>query len=823
MFAQIAVNIPAISGIFDYFIPPDIAGRLGAGCLVTVPFGAQVVQGVVLRFVDQASVAETKPVLGLLDSEPVMTSVQIELAEDMAGDTLSPLAGAIGLFLPSGLSQQADIQYSITSRQMPPDGEAGMVQKRILNLLGKLGPMRGRQIDRHFGPQDWRKAAEWLVKRGILEKRPLLPPVTVRPKYVRVAQLAAPLEVAQEALSNLGKTQYTQRRRAAALSYLMRELDEVNVAWVYAESGCNLADLQELAERGLIILRENEVWRDPLQSMEVRMDEIAQGYELTRYQAKAWERIQAAFHSPSPDATFLLYGVTGSGKTELYLRAAQEAARRGRQAIIMVPEIALTPQTVRRFLASFPGQVGLIHSKLSPGERYDTWRRARAGLLKIVIGPRSALFAPLPNPGVIVLDECHDGSYYQSEPPFYHAVTIAQKYARLAGAVCILGSATPTVAQMHQARSGDMHLLELPERIEHNFSKNGSLRKSGDAGLPPVKIVDMREELKAGNRAIFSRVMVSALEETLARNEQAILFLNRRGMATYIFCRDCGFVLKCPKCDTPLTFHTDAAERLVCHHCGYTRQKPRACPQCGSDQVREYGLGSEKVETEVRSLFPQARVLRWDWETTRTKNAHEIILGHFTAHRADVLVGTQMLAKGLDLPLVTLVGAVLADVGLQLPDPFAEERVFQVLTQVAGRAGRSARGGRVILQTFVPENRVLQAAAGHNYEEFYAGELAQRRKLGYPPFMRLVRLEFRHREAKRAEAEAVKTAQRIKTRIEAEGRRETSLAGPVPCFFSKLRDQYRWQIILRGPDPASLLRNQTPENCRIEVEPVSLL
>ncbi len=843
MLVQVAVNVPSVSGVFDYHLLPELAGRVGVGSLVTVPFGAQVAQGVALRFVERDSVAETKAVLDLVDADPVLTPAQIALAESLAEETLSPLSATIGLFLPPGLSQQADVLYSPRSAVLPSGGELGTVQKRLLALLSERGPLRGRQISHHFGPQEWRKAADWLVKRGLLDKRPVLPPVTIRPKFVRVAQLAAPLEVVQAALPELGKTEAVRKRRAAALSCLMRELDEVNVSWVYAESGCNLSDLQELAERGLIVLRENEVWRDPLERVESRGVENSPPPQLTKYQQTAWEQIQAAFNSQSALPPFLLHGVTGSGKTELYLRAAEEAAQRGRQAIILVPEIALTPQTVRRFLARFPGQVGLIHSKLSEGERYDTWRRARAGLLKVVIGPRSALFAPLPRPGLIVLDECHDASYYQSEPPFYHAVTAAQTYARLTGAVCILGSATPTVTQRYQAEIGSLRLLELPERIERRLSNAelipqpggkrkdvGAVMDSGkrshevrETGLPPVAIVDMREELQAGHRAIFSRALTEALAETLLRGEQAILFLNRRGTATYVFCRDCGFVLKCPQCDTPLTLHLEERERLLCHHCGYTRQKPAKCPQCGSAQIREYGLGSEKVEAEVKALFPQARVLRWDWETTRSKDAHEIILAHFAAHRADVLVGTQMLAKGLDLPLVTLVGAVLADVGLYLPDPFAEERVFQVLTQVAGRAGRGARSGRVILQTFQPQNRALQAAARHDYARFYADELVQRRRLGYPPFARLVRLEFRYRENARAEAEAQKTASRLKSQIEAQGRRQTELIGPVPCFFAQLGGVYRWQILLRGPDPVSLLRGQNLENCRVETQPISLL
>ena len=333
----------------------------------------------------------------------------------------------------------------------------------------------------------------------------------------------------------------------------------------------------------------------------------------------------------------------------------------------------------------------------------------------------------------------------------------------------------------------------------------------------------MREELKAGNRGIFSRELMDALAETLTRGEQAILFLNRRGTATYVFCRDCGYALKCPNCNMPLTYHMEGKERLLCHHCGYERGKPKACPQCGGRQIREYGLGSEKVEAEVNALFPEARTLRWDWETTRQKDAHEIILTHFASHRADVLIGTQMLANGLDLPLVTVVGIVLADVGLNLPDPFSAERVFQVLTQVAGRAGRSARGGKVVLQTFDSENRVVQFAARHDYAGFYGNELEQRKRLGYPPFAHLLRLEFRHRDAVKAEQEAQKVAKRIQGWLSTANYQQTTVIGPVPCFFAKLGGLYRWQIILRGPRPETLLSGRDLVGWRVEVEPISLL
>ncbi len=826
-FVQIAVNVPAVSGIFDYSIPETLKSKIGVGHLVTAPFAKQTVQGVVFRFIEQPSVPQVKEISELVDPLPVMTQAQIALAEAVAESTFTSLASIVGLFLPVGLSQEADTIYDIRLSNLDKQRElveSSSVASRIVRLIEERGALRGRQLDSHFRKVDWRRVAANLVRKGVLDSRSVLPPARVRAKHVRVAQLAVPPQEAEREMSNLG-TKKTLARRQAALRFLIRQPEAINVSWVYAESGSNLADLQELDERGLIRLFETEIFRDPLERTPTQVDGQTprDEIELTSEQASALREINHAISSLETSPPFLLQGVTGSGKTEIYLRATEEVIRRGEQALILVPEIALTPQTVQRFQSRFPGQVGLLHSRLSDGERYDTWRRARAGLLKVIIGARSALFLPLPNIGLIVVDECHDSSYYQADPPFYHAVIAAQTYARLARAVCILGSATPTVVQRYQAGDSSdpagpdargMRRLELPRRIF-------------DLGLPPVQVVDMRDELKAGQRGIFSRFLLRELESTLGRGEQAILFLNRRGTATYIFCRDCGHVLRCPNCETPLTLHVEARERLLCHHCGYERGKPHACPSCGGRHIREYGLGSERVESEIKTLFPHVRTLRWDWETTRGKHSHEMILSHFAAHRADLLIGTQMLAKGLDLPLVTLVGVVLADVGLYLPDPFAGERVFQILTQVAGRAGRSERGGKVILQTFDPANPVIQSAARHDVQGFYQYDLEQRGRLGYPPFSRLVRLEYRHLDASVVRAEAQKLAGKLGEVLVSGNWKQTSMIGPVPSFFAKLGGYYRWQIILRGPDPGPVLKDESVarglRDWRIEADPISLL
>ena len=826
MFARIAVNIPTVTGLFDYSIPPELA-HIQTGCLVTVPFGKQIAQGVILELIDSPSVENPKLILDLLDPAPLLTPPQIALATRLADATLNPLAAIVNLMVPTGLSQQADILYALTDqgRKTETEGPLSSVLGRLLRLLTERGALRGRQIDAHFAKVDWRKTTQMLVKKGMLSATHVLPPPRVRSKYVRVAQLAVTPEEAYAEMDSLG-TKQTLARRQSALKFLIEQPEPINLSWVYAETGCNLADLQVLEEKGLIRLFENEIFRDSLANVGKLVDTHTskQEIDLTPEQNAALQEITQSLITnyliPSP--SFLLYGVTGSGKTEIYLRAAEEAIKRGKQVIILVPEIALTPQTVRRFLSRFPGQVGLIHSKLSEGERYDTWRRARSGKLKVIIGARSALFSPLANIGLIVVDECHDSSYYQSEPPFYHAVTAAQEYARLCGAVCVMGSATPTVEQRFNAESSHLlsgeglgvrssvRVLSLPNRVT-------------DSDLPPIEVIDMREELKSGSRGIFSRALSESIAEVISRGEQAILFLNRRGTATYIFCRDCGHVVKCPDCETPLTLHTDQKEKLICHRCYYTRQMPKTCPNCKGNQIRAYGLGSEKVETEVQAMFPQARTLRWDWDTTRVKDSHEMILTHFANHQADVLVGTQMLAKGLDLPLVTLVGIVLADVGLTLPDPFANEKVFQTLTQVAGRAGRSARGGKVIMQTFMPEHYAIQFAAQHDVDGFYQRELEYRKKLGYPPYIRLARLEYRHADAVKAEEESKRVADKLRVRIETEKRYQTELIGPVPSFYSKMDGIHRWQIIVRAPDPISFLHDAKLIDWRIEVDPISLL
>jgi primosomal protein N' (replication factor Y) len=836
MFAEIAVNVPSLTATFHYSIPEGLRERLTAGHLVTVPFGGRRAQGLVVGLADSAPVAEVKPVEGLVDPEPVLTRAQLDLAYWIAHTYLAPLISCFTLMLPPGLAKQSDVLYALRDAGADASNPA---QQSVLRLLKSRGPLRGRQMDRALPRLSWRGAAEALARRGVLTRQSVLAPPSVRAKHVRTARLAATMEQVAEARPRLSSSPAKAARLAAVLDFLADEFDPVDVSWVYAETGAKLQDLKDLADMGLVDLGEAEVWRDSLAGQEFVPSEPP---ELTKDQQQVWEAIASALPNPHTPAPILLHGVTGSGKTEIYLRALAHTLSQGRRAIVLVPEIALTPQTVRRFVARFPGRVAVWHSQLGGGERYDTWRRARAGMVDVVIGARSALFAPLPDLGLIVLDEEHDEAYKQ-DPPFavpYHARDTAVEYARRLGAVCLLGSATPDLVSYYKAKRGDYRLLELPQRIlgharrleqqaqkYHVAARYHPLadgpREAQTIDLPPVDVVDMRQELRAGNTSLFSRRLQAALREALEQNEQAILFLNRRGTSTFVFCRDCGQALKCSRCDMPLTYHGAAAPQLVCHHCNQRRRQPEKCPHCGSPRIRYFGAGTEKLEAAVREQFPQARTLRWDYDVTRFKGAHDLILQQFSAHQADVLIGTQMIAKGLDLPLVTLVGVVSADVGLGLPDYRAAERTFQVLTQVAGRAGRGLLGGRVILQTYNPDHYAVQAAAKHAYAEFYARELRYRKDLGYTPFRRLLRLVYRHPQPERAETEAGVVAKQLIFRIRDDKLAATDVVGPAPCFFEKIAGEYRWQIVVRGPDPAALVRGKSLKGWYIDADPMSTL
>ncbi|UCC64706.1 MAG: primosomal protein N' [Anaerolineae bacterium] len=690
-----------------------------------------------------------------------------------------------------------------------------------------------RYLSDHPGPVEWNKRLREATSATAGTVRALEEAGIVR----RVAQeptvllCLSPEEAQAHALELRGGV-----RQAAVLDLLHREGDQVWVSWLYAETGCSLDDLRRLEELGLVELAEAEVWRDPLAGKTF----VAQTPPtLTSDQLAVWNEIQNLKSKIEP-AVFLLHGVTGSGKTEIYLRALAEVLAQSQRGIILVPEISLTPQTVRRFVARFPGRVAVYHSALSSRERYDVWRRVRDGLVDIVVGPRSALFLPLPRLGLIVLDEEHSASYKQPRVPHYHARDVAIHLARVAGATVILGSATPDLTSYHRAEQGRYRLLNLPQRIlAHQENAQFAIRNSqltqgkfqalADssegvyAEMPPVEVVDLRDELRAGNRSIFSRALQRALTETLGRGQQAILFLNRRGAATFVNCRDCGHVLQCSRCDVSLTYHS-SDNMVVCHHCSRRSSPPDVCPACGGTHMRYFGVGTQRVEAAMRERFPSARVLRWDRDTTGSRWGHEKFLQAFLDHQADVLVGTQMVAKGLDLPLVTLVGVVAADTALHLPDFRAAERTFQLLAQVAGRAGRSPLGGRVIVQTYAPDAYAVAFAARHDYESFYRREIAFRGQAGYPPFLRLARLVYAHADPDRCQAQAEAMYRMLEYQIARLGLPDVGLIGPAPCFVTRKRGRYWWQIVVRAARPQDLLRYVSlPLGWQVDIDPVSLL
>ena len=620
---------------------------------------------------------------------------------------------------------------------------------------------------------------------------------------------------------------------------------------IYAETGATISHLRKLVKLDLLRFGAEEVWRNSLIDRDFTP---ATAPQLTTDQVRAWGRVKVAMiraeeekaegrNQKVESSAFLLHGVTGSGKTEIYMRAIDYAIAQGQQAIVLVPEIALTPQTVRRFAARFPGRVAVLHSRLTEGERYDTWRRARQGLFDIIVGPRSALFTPLPNIGVIVVDEEHDGSYKQTPPvppPYYHARETAVKLGQILNATVIMGSATPDLVTYHKAQAGHYQLIELPKRVmghrgrvesqaERFHIKSVYHQQSDDPEdaltipLPPIQVVDLRQELRAGNRSIFSRALDSAITETLERGEQAILFLNRRGTASFVICRDCGYVARCPRCDMPLTYHRPHAS-LVCHHCGRREPQTAECPTCGSKRIRYFGLGTEQVEEQVQQRWPQARIVRWDRDTTAGRDAHETLLASFINQEADILVGTQMIAKGLDLPLVTLVGVISADVSLGLPDYRTGERAFQVLAQVAGRAGRGLLGGRVIIQTYQPEHYAVVAAADHDYASFYLEEIRFRTQHMLPPFRRMAKLIWVDPINERGQREAEKLAKALRFHARDLALASTEILGPVPPFFNRVNGRYRWQIIIRSPNPNRLLADfPVPTQWLVEIDPESTL
>lgn len=861
------------SAVFSYRVPTWLQNQLQPGHLVWVPLRREVVQGVVLTLNDSASyssgVRRTFPlreIVKLADPEACIPPVGLQLAAWFAEMYRTTLYEALTLLLPPGISQDATVAWRATPAGLEVNlGALPERERAVLYYLRVHGETSEQALYQELqsSKAGLREAYTLLQERGFISRSVAVSTPKVRPRIERLVRLLVPYEELAALLASLRRAP----KQRAVLEWLAASPQPaVPVSDVCAATGTQPALLQKLEEKGWISLESHEVRRDPLAGSDVPPDNPP---PLTSGQRRVWEVLSAALDAgkghepgtdngvarssiPRQDSIFLLHGVTGSGKTEVYLRAVARVLRQGRQALVLVPEIALTAQLVRRFASRFPGQLAVLHSHLSPGERYDEWRRLRRGEAGLVIGSRSAVFAPLPALGLIIVDEEHEPGYKHDGNPRYHARDVALQLGSLTGSVVILGSATPGVDSYYAAKTGRFTLLHMPERVGSAPGSDG-LARTQPLPLPQVHLVDMRRDLQSGNRSIFSRMLQSALASVLERQEQAILFLNRRGVATFVMCRDCGHVLACPTCTGSLVVHYDETEEqeteneeptsepsdeqslgcvipnsrplmLVCHSCGYRSLVPIICPQCLSPHIKAFGIGTQRVEEEVQALFPEARPLRWDRDSVTGKGAHDRMLDTFLRHEANVLIGTQMIAKGLDLPRVALVGVVAADTGLYLPDFRSGERTFQLLTQVAGRAGRRTAGAQVIIQTYTPEHYALRAAQEHDYHAFYVQEIAFRRQTNYPPFGRLVRFVYASSSSAACQHAATELAGQLSTIAEQLGLQDWGLIGPAPAFIQRLRGRWRWHVMLRVADPLPILTllGALP-GWTIDVDPVYVL
>jgi len=812
-YAEVSVNSPvAQRRAFSYTIPSGL--NVEAGQAVWVPFGDKLLQGIVLELSQYPSVEETKEIASIIDPRPLLSLPQISLAHWLSEYYLSPLFDAVALMLPPGFERRV---VTFISKPAPPreyDLSAFNPEQRYtLGLISEQGRVSLRKLEKALGKKKAQASVSYLVKRGLAVRSYELEPVKVKPKTELYLGLAVEADEAQQEADSLLKRRAV--KQTALLNFLIRLSRPIPLAEARQRINCDKAVADALASKGLVQLWPVEMKRDP-----ISYEEIVPScpLSLTAAQKSALESIRSGFLRSAPGcvlpSVFLLHGVTGSGKTEVYLQALAEVVKLGKRGIVLVPEIALTPQTIERFAARFPQKVAVLHSKLSLGEQFDEWQRIRKGEFDVVIGSRSAIFAPQPDLGLIVIDEEHEWTYKQHDKsPRYHARDAAIKLAELTGAVVVLGSATPDVESFYRTQKGDYQLLQLPERV---IPTEGS-------PLPQVEVVDLRQELKAGNRSIFSRSLSQTVTEAMANREQVILFLNRRGTASFVQCRDCGFVLRCKRCEVPLSYHF-AEGTLICHQCNYRMAVPHVCPRCLRRRIKFLGLGTQKLEQEAGYAFSPARLLRWDSDVTKGRHSHEEILKKFRAHKADILIGTQMVAKGLDLPLVTVVGVVNADTALNLPDFRAGERTFQLLSQVAGRAGRGTLGGKVIVQTYSPEHYAIQTAAKQDYALFYEKEIAYRHQLRNPPFTHLASLVYSHTNDYLCRREAERMRRLLIAERDARGIGDLDAIGPAPAFIHRLRGRFQWQLILRGSELSSFLSPiPIPQGWVVNIDPVGLV
>jgi len=805
---------------FHYSIPAHLQERVRPGVRVLVPFQNRSLEGYVMDLVREPEVTRTRDIIQIIDEEPIFSPAFLQLARWLAGRYLCTLAEALHCVMPAGIKMEGKKLVALTKggrelvKGYPGDTPEGITSSefRVLELLDDHGgEVEMGALVKELGPKKANFVVKALKDKGLVESGTVFK-AKVGKKTKTVAEITFEPSEINEKLAMLGP-RAAKQARVLALAAASAGLTVAELAAAAQTTG---STVQALVEKGMLTLKELEVHRDPYGE---RTFLPTVPMEPTPEQAAALGEIYQALEEGVP-RTYLIHGVTGSGKTEIYLQSIAKTLAMGRQAIMLVPEISLTPQMVSRFKGRFGRKVAVLHSRLSLGERYDEWRRIKENQVQVVVGARSAIFAPFQRLGLIIIDEEHEGTYKQEDNPKYHAREVALKRAELERALVLLGSATPSVESYYRARQGEYSLITLEDRVDCR-------------PLPSVEVVDLRQEMQEGHKSIFSRTLLDKIRERLTKGEQVILFLNRRGFSTFVVCRQCGLVMKCPHCDLPLTYHTTNGT-LKCHYCDHRERAPETCPKCQSIYIRYFGVGTQRVEDEIKKYFPQARVARMDVDTTSRKGSHEAILAEFEEGRAEILVGTQMIAKGLDFPNVTLVGVITADTALNLPDFRAGERTFQLLTQVAGRAGRGHKPGAVVIQTYNPEHYSIQAAKEHDYLKFYKEEIANREIWGQPPFSSVARLLI----TGMGEQAVIRTSHHLRDVLQkkVEGiEPPPEILGPAPSPISRIRKRFRWHLLVKSPRHEQLyrlLKGLSPEfkdlssgdlKLSIDVDPQALL
>jgi len=778
-FAEVIIDsaVNELDRPFHYSVPPELRERVEVGSLVLVPFSGRLSLGYVVGFPARPDVTRTRDVARVIDEPPVFDFDGQRLCRWIAARYMCPLSQAFRLVLPPGrgrrVKQMAALRVRLEDAVAALEGRPQALSDVAETLAAAGGPLDARTIQRHLGTPTGPSLAS-LEELGLVSRSFVLTEPRAAPKGRLMVRLLIP--AGELVALELPRRQLDIASHLAARGGLQPQSD------LLKETRTSASSLKSLAGKGVVAIENTEMLRRP----RLTSGEAAPGAPTpNEHQAAAIETVVSAMEAGRPEV-FLLEGVTGSGKTEVYLRCIARALEAGRGAIVLVPEISLTPQTLERFEQRFPGQVAVLHSRLAPGERFDQWRGIREGRYRVVVGARSALFAPVSKLGFIALDEEHESSYKSDTSPRYHAREVAIIRARMAGAVVVLGSATPSFEAVEDARSGRCVHLSLPDRIDNR-------------PMPAIELVDMRETGGAGEVPLVSQALLDALSRTVQTGDQAILFLNRRGFANYMQCHTCGEILGCDDCEVSLCYHIKG-DMLMCHHCSRTAHVPPKCPSCGSGPLKTFGAGTQRVEQEVARHLPGVSLIRMDADTTRTKDAHWELLGAFRRGEAQVLIGTQMIAKGLDIPGVTLVGVINADTALAVPDFRASERTYQLLTQVSGRAGRGLRPGRVIVQTYSPEHPAIAALTG-DVGSFIDAELSVRRHALYPPYVELVNVLVTSTDLKAAARSAERMRKIFDGDLSGGG---VTILGPAPAPLSRIRGVYRWHILLKCGELAPL-------------------